>query len=159
MPKLLKIITHPNDILKKKSQKISQEVIKSKEFQTLCDDMFETMIKKDGIGLAAPQIGKNICLSVINSKQESLYIINPRIIKKSWSKEWGEEGCLSVPNVFGKVKRHSKITCIYTDRNGKEIRISPKGLMARVFQHEIDHLDGILFIEKAKNIKTQKLRD
>ena len=157
MPKLLKIITHPNDILQKKSQEISREVIKSKEFQILCDDMFETMVKKDGIGLAAPQIGKNIRLSAINSKEGPLYIINPRIIKKSWSKEWGEEGCLSVPNVFGKVKRNSKITCVYTDRNGKEIKISPKGLMARVFQHEIDHLDGILFIEKAKNIKKQKL--
>lgn len=157
MQKLLKIITYPNDILKKKSQEISQEIIKSKEFQILCDDMAETMIKKDGIGLAAPQIGKNICLTIINSRKGLLYIINPRIIKKSWSKEWGEEGCLSVPNVFGKVKRNSKITCVYTDKNGKEIKISPKGLMARVFQHEIDHLDGILFIEKAKDIKTQKL--
>jgi peptide deformylase len=153
MPKILNIITVPNPLLKAKSLTLEKKVIKSKEIKALRDDMALTMIKKDGVGLAAPQIGKNIRLAVINSKDGYLFLFNPKIIKKSWSKEWGEEGCLSVPGVFGMVKRHKKITCIYLNEDAREMKIEVSGFMARVFQHEIDHLDGILFTEKAKKIK------
>lgn len=153
MPKILNIITVPNPLLKHKSLTLEKKAIKSSEIKTLMDDMAITMIKKDGVGLAAPQIGKNIRLAVINSKDGYLFLFNPKITKKSWSKEWGEEGCLSVPGVFGMVKRHKKITCIYLNEEGREIKIEVSGFMARVFQHEIDHLDGILFTQKAKKIK------
>lgn len=153
MPKLLEIITHPNDILRKKSVNIKKEDINSIEMKKLFDDMVLTMLKKDGVGLAAPQIGKNIRLAVINTKNGPLHIINPEIIKFSWGKEWGEEGCLSVPGVFGQVKRSKKISCNYLDKKGDAQSIEVSGLMARVFQHEIDHLDGFLFIDKAKKIK------
>jgi len=119
----------------------------------LAEDLEETMIKKEGIGLAAPQVGENIRLIVINTKKGPILMFNPKIMKKSWLKEWGEEGCLSVPLVFGDVNRHKKITCVFCNRKGAKEKINASGLLARVIQHEIDHLDGILFIDKAKNLK------
>jgi peptide deformylase len=115
--------------------------------------MKKTMLEKDGVGLAAPQIGKNIRLIVINTQDGPIAVFNPRFLSKSFFKEWGEEGCLSVPDVFGEVKRHKKIVCEYTDETGIKATVSAQGLLARVLQHEIDHLDGILFIDKAKDIK------
>mgnify|MGYP001573998159 FL=1 len=150
---VLKIIINPNPTLREKSVKIGKKKITSKEIQRLCLAMAKTMLNKDGVGLAAPQIGENIRLCVVNTKNGALTLINPKIIKKSWAREWGEEGCLSVPNVFGEVRRHKKITCNYTDKKGKKAKISAAGLLARVIQHEVDHLDGILFIDKARNIK------
>jgi peptide deformylase len=151
--KILPIITNPNPILKKKSVEVKLKKISSKEFQELCLNMEKTMEEKKGVGIAAPQIGENIRLIIINTKDGGVVMINPKITKKSLTKEWGEEGCLSVPGVFGQVKRHKKIECEYLDKTGKEIKIKAEGLMARVIQHEIDHLDGVLFIDKAKDIK------
>lgn len=153
MSKIYNIITNPNPILRKKSEEIKPEKISNKNFQDLCDDMILTMKKKDGVGLAAPQIGKNIRLVIVNTKDGPVCAINPKIIKKSLTKAWDDEGCLSVPNTYGKVKRFKKIKCTYLDKTGKKIMIKAEGMMARVFQHEIDHLDGILFIDKAKDIK------
>ena len=166
--KILPIIINPNPILRKKSVQIKHDEIKTKKIQRLCLDMAKTMKKKDGVGLAAPQIGKNIMLIAVNIKEiygrvlkqkidkknDIVCMINPKIIKKSWAKELGDEGCLSVPDVFGKVKRHRKIICKYLDKKGKEVKIEANGLMARVIQHEIDHLDGILFIDKADDFAT-----
>lgn len=158
MPKVLNIITHPNEILRKKSTLIKKVDISKTEMKKLFDDMTLTMLEKDGVGLAAPQIGKNIRLAVINTKEGPLHIINPTIVKFSWAKEWSEEGCLSVPGVFGQVKRSKKITCEYLDKDGNFQTREVAGLMARVFQHEIDHLDGILFIDKAKKNKIKELK-
>lgn len=149
---MLKIIKHPNKILRKKSINFDINEIGSKKIKELYLDMEKIMLEKDGVGLAAPQIGKNIRLCVINTKNGILKMFNPVIIKKSWAKEWGEEGCLSVPNVFGKVRRHKKITCRFYNEDKKNIKLSADNLVARVIQHEIDHLDGILFIDKAKDI-------
>lgn len=153
MPKILNIVTVPNKKLRECSTEINLPTISSKEFQRFIEDMKFTMVEKDGVGLAAPQVGKNIRMVIVNTKNGPTCVINPLIIKKSFLKEWGEEGCLSVPSIFGDVKRHKNIKCIYYDENGKKVEITASGLMARVFQHEIDHLDGILFIDKAKNIK------
>ncbi len=150
---ILKIIANPNPILRKKSAEIKKDKIISEKIKRLCFAMAKTMLTKDGVGLAAPQIGKNIRLCVVNTKEGPIYLINPKIIKKSWAREWGEEGCLSVPNIFGEVKRHKKIICNFIDKKGKKAKISAEGLLARVIQHEVDHLDGILFIDKARNIK------
>ena len=157
MPKLLKIIINPNPILREKSANVSRDYLRSKSFQNLCADMALTMREKDGVGLAAPQVGKNIRIIAVNTKDGPVCMINPKISKKSLLKAWGEEGCLSVPQIFGEVKRHKKINCNYLDKEGKEINIEAEGLMARVVQHEIDHLDGILFIDKAKNIKKAEI--
>ena len=147
MPKILNIIINPNPILRKKSIEINKNKINSKEMKEFCANMSETMIKKDGVGLAAPQVGKNIRFIVVNIENKITCMINPVITKKSWAKEFGEEGCLSVPDTFGKVKRHKKIKCLYYDNNGKKQIISAEKLTARIIQHEIDHLDGILFID------------
>ena len=123
MPKILKILTLPAESLRKKSEAVDEGLIGKKEFDQLSADLEETMLKKEGIGLAAPQIGKNIRLIVVNTKKGPILLFNPKIIKKSWQKEWGEEGCLSVPLVFGEVNRNKKITCVginrrYTDDAG-----------------------------------------
>ncbi|PIR94858.1 peptide deformylase [Candidatus Falkowbacteria bacterium CG10_big_fil_rev_8_21_14_0_10_37_6] len=151
MAKILPIVIYPDKTLRitcKNIDKIDDKI------RRLVLDMELTMKEKDGIGLAAPQIGKEIRLIVINTKDGPIAMINPKITKKSWKKELGEEGCLSIPDFFGGVKRHKKINLIYTDKNGNKIRLAAEGLFARVIQHEIDHLNGVLFIDyiKRKNL-------
>lgn len=153
---ILKIITLPDPILRKKAKSINLKTANFRELKNLVSSMAKTMIKTDGVGLAAPQIGKSIRLAVINSQDGPFCLINPEIIKKSWARELDQEGCLSVPGVFGKVKRHKKITLIYHDLAGKKVKLTAQGLMARVIQHEIDHLEGILFIDKAVGIEKTK---
>lgn len=153
MARILKIIKNPDQILRKISEKIDLKKISSKKLNELYLDMVETMLKKDGVGLAAPQIGENIRAVVINIKEGPIFMINPELQRKSLVKEWGEEGCLSIPGVFGKVKRHKNVTCCFYNIKGEREKLKAKGLLARVIQHEIDHLDGILFIDKAKDLK------
>lgn len=150
---ILKIITQPNPILRKKSVEINFAEITSRKFKSLISSMAKTMVKTAGVGLAAPQIGRNIRLAVINSKNGVFCLINPKITKKSWARELAEEGCLSLPGIFGKVKRPKKISLTYYNQDGKKIKLTSQGLMARVLQHEIDHLDGILFIDKAVEVE------
>lgn len=147
------IVTHPNKKLREKSQKLLKREISSDKIQKLILDMKETMMKKDGVGLAGPQIGIQKRIITISTKDGEKAFINPKILKKSWKKEIDQEGCLSIPGITGNVKRHYKVTVETYDENANKIQIEAKGLMARIFQHEIDHLDGILFIDKAKNIK------
>lgn len=156
---ILKIITQPNPILRKKSAEISPEIIAGREFKNLISAMEKTMVKTDGVGLAAPQIGKNVRLAVVNSKDGIICLINPKITKKSWAREIAQEGCLSIPGVFGKVRRHKKISLAYYGRDGKKTKMAAAGMMARVIQHEIDHLDGILFIDKAVEIENENLKN
>lgn len=137
---------------------INAEQLHSSEFQELCLNLVQTMQSKDGAGLSAPQIGKNFRLITVNTKEGPLALVNPLLTKKSLIKEWDNEGCLSVLDqdgniLYGDVKRHRSVTCKFQDQTGKARIIKAKGLMARVLQHEIDHLDGILFIDQAKNIK------
>lgn len=153
MPKVLKIITHPNPILRKKSDEIKDKDLKSATIKRLLLDMEATMIKKDGVGLAAPQVSKNIRAIVVSRNKKTIFLVNPKITRKSWAQEIDEEGCLSVLTtkgeiIYGRVKRHKKVNCIYLDQNGKKQKIAAENLLARVLQHEIDHLDGILFIDR-----------
>lgn len=152
MAKILAILTIPSPLLRQKSEKINTDELKNKKFQDFCNDMAKTMKEKDGIGLAASQVGQNIRLIVVNEKSGAVCMINPKVTKKSLLKEWDEEGCLSVPGIYGKVKRNKKIVCEYLDREGNKKKINAEGLLARVILHEIDHLDGILFTDKAKNL-------
>ncbi len=115
---------------------------------TLLDDMAETMYNADGIGLAAPQVGILRRAIVIDIGDELIEIINPRI-ENSEGEQFEVEGCLSVPGIAGRVKRPSHVIVKGFDRYGKEIEIEGFGLLARALCHEMDHLDGILFIDKA----------
>lgn len=153
MPEILKVLTDPDPLLRKRSENMQEKELGSPEIKKFIKDMKKTMLEKDGIGLAAPQVGNNIRLIAVNTKDGVLVMANPEITKRSFRKCWEQEGCLSVPDVFGEVKRHKGITCVYTDPEGRRIKLKAKGLLARVIQHEIDHLDGILFTDKAKKIE------
>ena len=152
---ILPIIINPNDILRQKAKEVVD--VKSKKTQQLIYNMAETMKKEDGIGLAAPQINESLRIVVVNATNKPLVLINPKITKKSWKKESGGEGCLSVPNVYGMVKRHKSIKVKFLNQRGKRVKIQAQDMLARVIQHEIDHLDGILFIDKAKEITHEKV--
>lgn len=151
---ILPIITEPNPILRQRAREIRPEEIKSSAIHKLISDMKETVHPAGGIGLAAPQVGLSLRLVVIAPGNKLLALINPEITKFSWRKETEEEGCLSVPGKFGLVKRSKVIEVKALDENGKVIKFRAKELFARVIQHEIDHLNGVLFIDKAKKIYT-----
>ncbi len=156
MAKLLDIKVFTCPILRNKSRELRAEELQKKEIQQLILDMNKTMIEKDGAGLAAPQVGHNLRLIVINTQDGSMVLVNPKILKKSWRKEIMEEGCLSLPKVFGLVKRYYQVRLVALNKDGKKVEFSAQGMLARVLQHEIDHLDGILFIDKAKKITEGK---
>lgn len=149
MPKKLPIITgEKNIILRTKSQELTLEEIKLQETQELIRDLALTMKENNGIGLAAPQVGKNIRIFVVSFKDAFQVCINPKITRKSLRKEIEEEGCLSLPGKWGMVKRSKKVTLEFLNQNGEKIKIKATGLLSRVLQHELDHLDGVLFIDK-----------
>ncbi|MFU0800812.1 MAG: peptide deformylase [Xylanivirga thermophila] len=143
---LREIKKHPRDeILRKKSRKvdkIDQRII------TLLDDMAETMYKADGVGLAAPQVGILKRIVVIDVGDGLIELINPEIIDAKGS-QIGDEGCLSLPGITGRVKRPNEVKLRALNRKGEEIEMVGTGLLARAMCHETDHLDGILFIDKA----------
>ena len=115
--------------------------------KNLIDDMFETMYEADGVGLAAPQVGILRRFCIVDVGDGLIELINPVIIEKS-GEQSGDEGCLSIPNESASVTRPMKVTVRAQDRNGKNILVSGEGLKARAFCHEIDHLDGILYIDR-----------
>ena len=124
----------------------------NKKIRQLLDDMAETMYKTDGVGLAAPQVNVSKRIIVLDDGNGLIEVINPEIVKKEGS-QVGLEGCLSVPELFGDVERYDKIEVHGINRNNKKIKIKAEGFLARIFQHEIDHLEGHLFIEKATNLR------
>jgi len=156
---LLPITIEPNEVLHKKGDLVDIEKINIPGFQKFIDDMIETMYKKDGVGLASPQIGESLQICVITKEystfqnEEDMVLINPVWKKLSRWQSWDEEGCLSVPETYGKVKRYKKIRVKALNRHGEDIEFETEGFFARIIQHEVDHLNGILFIEKAKNIR------
>lgn len=144
---MLTIITNPNPILRQVAEPVRPAEILRLEFQKLLDEMIETM-KKNGVGLAAPQIGVSQRAIIVKTKTGPEAFINPKIISASIRKTEGEEGCLSVPNVWGIVKRYAKVKIKALNRRGEKVLIKATGLESVIFQHEIDHLNGILFIDK-----------
>lgn len=149
MSNILPLIIYKNPLLRQKTIEIHTI---TPNIKILIDDMIETLNDSGGVGLAAPQVNKNIRLIIVKHKDDDLVLLNPEIIKKSWRKNSDEEGCLSLPGVRGIVRRHSKITVQAKNKNFEDVEIIGKGMLARIFQHEIDHLDGVLFVDRAIKI-------
>ncbi len=151
------IVYIPDPVLYRKAKKI---IHVDADLQEFVDDMIETMREAPGVGLAAPQVGISQQLIVVEYGDDEdeeaprkLYVvINPEIIKASGEMVTGVEGCLSVPGVVGLVDRHDSVVVKGLNRHGHPIRIKAKGWLARIFQHEIDHLDGIVFTERAERV-------
>ena len=151
----LEIKKYPDPILRKKAQpvgKITNEIKKIKE------DMVETMIKDEGMGLAAPQVGQLKRIIIIQTEKEPLELVNPKVLKQSKETEIAKEGCLSFPGLWLEIKRAKEVEVRARDKAGREVQISAQGLQARILQHEIDHLDGILFIDKLGFFQRLKIR-
>lgn len=151
------IVKTPDPVLRRKAHKITTF---EKDLQVLIDDMIETMREAPGVGLAAPQIGVSERLVVIeygddedeNVPKKLYVLINPEIVQASEEKVEGIEACLSVPQLVGEVERHEKLVVKALNRHGKPVKIKVEGWMARIFQHEIDHLEGVLFTDRATRI-------
>lgn len=138
---------YPDPILKKKAEKIKEI---TPEIKQLAQDLIETMLssKPEGIGLAAPQIGVSKRVIAVMTESGPAVYINPKIAEKSRKKEAAEEGCLSLPGTWLNIKRAKEIRLEAIDINGKKINIKAVGFLARILQHEIDHLNGTLIIDK-----------
>lgn len=153
------ILTEPNGILRKKSEKVTKV---DREVETIIRDLTDTVLSAkdpEGAGLAAPQIGYNKRIAIVRnfmpdpndpSKElaQNIVMINPKIISKSKETATDWEACLSIPDTYGKVERYKKVKVKAQDINGEVFRLTASGYFAAVIQHEIDHLDGILFIDR-----------
>ena len=139
-----KVVTFPADILEQECERVE---IFDKKLGKLLDDMYDTMIEYDGVGLAAPQIGIDRRIAVVDVDGETFEFVNPEIIEASGS-QTGPEGCLSIPGLFGEVTRPDKIKVRAQNRKGKWFEMKASGFLSRAIQHEIDHLHGVLFTTK-----------
>jgi len=158
---LRKIVTLPEPVLRRKAHAVTKY---DKDLHTLIDDMVETMRDAPGVGLAAPQIGLSERLIVVeyyereedeeieDAPKKLFAVINPEIVKASEEKVMGVEGCLSIPGLVGEVDRHAEVLVKGMNRHGKPMKIKAKGWLARIFQHEIDHLNGVLFTDLATRV-------
>lgn len=142
-----------NRILRGKAREVTAV---NQEIRELVRKMRKIMREANGIGLAAPQVGLLIRVFVAEVNKKSYVFINPELVKTSKDKDVLEEGCLSLPGLFGPVGRSIKVTLIGLDQHGKKVKIKASGLLARILQHEMDHLNGTLFIDKAKEIYEYK---
>ena len=152
---LKEILTEPNEILRQKSSPVEKV---DSDLQKLMDDMLETMYAAPGIGLAAIQIGvpKRVIVMDLSRKHESknpMFFVNPEIITKSKNNSTYEEGCLSVPDQFAEIDRPDKCHVKYLNYHGKPEEIKAEGMLATCIQHEMDHLEGILFIDYLSKLK------
>ncbi len=156
---LLDILVYPAPELKRKSMPVEEP---GEDLDRLLDDMAETLRDADGVGLAAPQVGRNIRVLVVDvplsesDEKEFHELINPEIVS-SEGFQVGEEGCLSVPGFFANIRRKNHVRVSALNRKGKRFTIEADGMLSRVLQHEIDHLDGILFFDRLRRLKREFL--
>ncbi len=155
---LRKIVTLPDPVLRRKARTVTRF---DTELQTLIDDMIETLREAPGVGLAAPQVGVSDRLIVVeypeddeqeDSPKKLFVVINPEIKETSAETEMGIEGCLSIPGLHGEVERALAVTVKGLTRRGQPVKIKAKGWLARIFQHEIDHLNGVVFTDRATKV-------
>lgn len=151
------IVSIPDPVLRRKAHKVTGF---DKDFQTLVDDMIETMREAPGVGLAAPQVGVSTRLIVVeygddedeNVPKKLFVVANPEVTQASEALEMGIEACLSVPGLVGEVERHQELNIKGQNRRGQAIKIKVSGWLARIFQHEMDHLDGVIYTDRATRV-------
>ncbi|HEY8346921.1 MAG TPA: peptide deformylase [Symbiobacteriaceae bacterium] len=152
---ILEIVKDPHPVLRKKAKPVTKV---NASIRKLLDDMAETMYAAPGVGLAAPQVGVSKRVIVIDpqdGKTGLLQLVNPEIVyREGWV--LGTEGCLSIPGYVGDVYRYERIKVVALDRHGRKVYFDVDGWLARIFQHEIDHLDGILYTDKCTNLREVK---
>jgi len=152
---ILDVKKYPDPVLRKKAsdiEEITPEVMK------LAEDMAETMLKEDGVGLAGPQVGISKKIIAVQTENGPSVFINPKIVKKYGGKVSMEEGCLSLPGIWFKIKRSNVAEIEAIDPKGRKLNIKAEGFQARIFQHEIDHLDGVLIIDRVGLLKKLKAK-
>jgi peptide deformylase len=149
-----KIVLYPADILEKKCNEVR---VFDKKLAKLLDDMYETMVEHDGVGLAAPQIGidQRVAIVDIGDETGTIEMVNPQIIE-ALGEQTGPEGCLSFPNLYGEVTRPFKVKIKAQNRKGKFYTLEAEDFLARAIQHEIDHLNGVLFTAKVSRYLTDE---
>lgn len=159
MPYIREIVTDGHPTLRKVAKKVDPKEIADPLFQQLIDDMLETMYAAPGVGLAAPQVNVSKRIFVMDVGEDDEHpdggqyvVINPKIELAEDEVEM-TEGCLSVPGYVGEIARFSHVAVSGLDRDGHKIRLEGKGMFAQALQHEIDHLDGVLYIDKARNVR------
>ena len=150
---MLKIVKYPNKVLRKKAKKVSDF---NAELKEIAENMYKSMQNDKGVGLAGPQVSVDKQILVVENNGEYITYINPEITYFSKSTLCTEEGCLSLPGIFGYVTRAKKIHIKYKDVEGKTNKEKLKGLYSVILQHEVDHLNGILFIDRAEEITQGK---
>ena len=155
MAYLRTILSDGHPTLRKVAKRVERSEIEDPLFQQLIDDMFATMYEAPGIGLAAPQIDVSKRLFVVDLQDDEhgpYVVINPKFTSTEGEIE-STEGCLSVPGYIGDLARYERVVCTGLDRHGRKITLEGTGLFARCLQHEMDHLDGVLYVDKAKDIR------
>ncbi|MFQ3288561.1 MAG: peptide deformylase [Alteromonadaceae bacterium] len=155
---ILTVLNFPDNRLRTKAIDVAEV---NDEIRTIVDDMFDTMYEENGVGLAATQINVHqriVVIDVSEDKKEPLVLINPEIIIKSEETLINEEGCLSVPGCYAKVDRHAQVTVKALDKNGKEFTLDGDELLSICIQHELDHLQGILFVDYLSPLKRQRIK-
>lgn len=155
MPYVREILAEGHPSLRKVAKKVDPKEIREPLFQQLVDDMFATMYAAPGVGLAAPQVNvakRLFVMDVHDDEHEPAVVINPKLERLGENVEL-KEGCLSVPGMVGDILRCDRVAVTGLDRRGQKLRIEGEGLCAQCLQHEIDHLDGILYIDRAKNLR------
>ncbi|PJH94466.1 peptide deformylase [Bacillus subtilis] len=148
-----KVVTHPAEVLETPAETVT---VFDKKLKKLLDDMYDTMLEMDGVGLAAPQIGilKRVAVVDIGDDSGRIDLVNPEILEKS-GEQTGIEGCLSFPGVYGDVTRADYVKVRALNRQGKPFILEARGFLARAVQHEMDHLDGVLFTSKISKYYTE----
>lgn len=155
---VLNVLTFPDERLRTKAQPVVEV---NDEIKQIVDDMFETMYAENGVGLAATQVDihkRIVVIDVSENKEQSYVLINPEIIKKNEETMVNEEGCLSVPTCYAKVDRHTQVTVRALDRDGNEFELDGEELLAICIQHELDHLNGILFVDYLSPLKRKRIQ-
>ena len=151
-----KIVVDGDPVLRERAKEVDPKEIQTPAFKTLLEDMVDTMYHANGVGIAAPQIGVSQRIFIAESAKGPIALINPIFTKKSLKSQGGEEGCLSVPGKFDKLRRHKTVTIEALTAGGEKISFTAENFFARILQHELDHLDGYLYIDRVKEAKEQR---